>query len=242
MEEESTSILLNNTFSTLNSWKARQLQDKPIGSKWVYKTKHNPDGSTGYKAWLVIKEYEHTGFGEIYAPVGKLTTYQYLISLIGRYRWNMDHFDVVTAFLNPKINDDDIYITPLEEWPEGSNSPKIIARLRNALYGLKQAPRLWHDDINTFLLSLGFTQSSADPDLYLCSDGILILLFVDDISMSCLEAATKAVIKVKGKLSGKYMITNLGPARQFLGIGIYCNENGTGISLGQKAYITSILQ
>jgi len=49
------SILLNNTFSALNSRKARQLRVKPIGSKWVYKAKHNPNGSTRYKAQLVIK-------------------------------------------------------------------------------------------------------------------------------------------------------------------------------------------
>jgi len=33
LEEESTSILVNNTFSTLNSRKAQQLQVKPINSK-----------------------------------------------------------------------------------------------------------------------------------------------------------------------------------------------------------------
>jgi len=58
IEEESTSILLNNTFSALNSREARQLQVKPIGSKWVYKTKHNTDGSTRNKLWLVMKVYE----------------------------------------------------------------------------------------------------------------------------------------------------------------------------------------
>jgi len=77
----------------------------------------------------------------------------------------MDHLDVVTAFLNPEIDDDDIYMTLPEGWPEGLNAPKIIVRLRKALYGLKQAPRLWHDDINAFLLSPGFTQSSADPSV-----------------------------------------------------------------------------
>jgi hypothetical protein len=148
----------------------------PIGSKSVYKTKHNPDGSTQYKAWLVIKGYEQTDFGETSAPVGKVTTFRYLISLIGRYGWNMDHLNVVTAFLNPEIDNNDIYMTLPEGWPEGHNAPKIIVRLRKALYGLKQAPRLWHDVINAFLHSLGFTQSLADPNLYLRSDGILILL------------------------------------------------------------------
>jgi len=149
MEEESTSILLNNTFSTLNSREAWQLQVKPIGSTWVYKTKHNPDGSTWYKAQLVIKGYEQMDFGETYAPVGKLTTFRYLISLIRRYGWNMDLLDVVTTFLNPEIDDDDIYMTLPEGWPEGwpegSNAPKIVVRLRKALYGLKQAPWLWHE-------------------------------------------------------------------------------------------------
>jgi len=152
----------------------------------------------------------------------------------------MDHLDVVTAFLNPEIDNYDIYMTLPEGSPEGLNAPKIIVRLRKALYGLKQAPRLWHDDINAFLLSLGFTQSSANPNLYLRSDGILILLYVDDIFMSYPEAATKAVIEVKAKLSEKYKITSLGPARQFLGIEIH--RDGTGISLGQKAYITTILR
>jgi len=45
MEEECTSILLKNTFTTINSREARQLRVKPISSKWVYKTKHNPDGT-----------------------------------------------------------------------------------------------------------------------------------------------------------------------------------------------------
>jgi hypothetical protein len=242
VEEESTSILLNNTFSALNSREAWQLQVKPIGSKWVYKTKHNPDGSTRYKARLVIKRYEQTDFSETYAPVGKICTFRYLISLIGRYGWNMDNLDVVTAFLNPEIDDDDIYMTLPEGWPEGLNPTKIIVRLRKALYGLKEAPRLRHDDINAFQLSLGFTQSSANSNLYLRSDGILILLYVDDISMSCPEAATKAAIQVKAILSDKYKIKNLGPARQFLGIEIYRHEIGTGISLGQKAYITTILR
>ena len=150
MEEESTSILLNNTFSAVNSREAR----------------------------LVLKGYEQTDFSETYAPVGKQTTFRYLVSLIGRYGWNMDHLDVVTAFLNPEMDVDDIHMTLPEGWPEGLNAPKIIVRLRKALYGLEQVPRQWHNDINAVLLCLGFTQSSADPNLYLCSDGILLLLYV----------------------------------------------------------------
>jgi len=149
---------------------------------------------------------------------------------------------VVTTFLDPEVDDDHIYMTLTKGWPEGLNTPTIIVRLQKALYSLKQAPRLWHNTINTLLLSLEFTQSQADPNLYPRSDGILMFSYVDDISMLYPKDATKAVIEVKARLSEKYKITNLGPARQFLGIEKHRNDNGTGISLGQNAFITTILK
>ena len=135
-----------------------------------------------------------------------------------------------------------------EGCPEGLNTPTIIVRLKKALYSLKQAPRLWHNDINTFLVSLEFKQSLADPNLSLRSDGILILWYIDDISMMYPEDASKAAIKVKARFSEKYKITNLSPACQFLGIEIHRKEistgtgTGTAISLGQKTFITTILK
>jgi hypothetical protein len=124
MEEECSSILLNNTFTTVNSRDGQQVQ--PIGSKWVYKTKHNPDGTIRYKARLVIKGYEQMEFRETYAPVGKLTTFRYLISLVRKHGWNIDYLDVVTAFLNPEVDDDNIYMTLPEDWPQGLNAPAIV--------------------------------------------------------------------------------------------------------------------
>jgi len=165
MEEQRTLILLNNTFSTLNSREAQQLPVTPIGSRWVYKTKHNADRSTQYKAWLFIEGYEQTDFNETVALVGKLTTFRCLIPLIGKYGLNIDQLDVVAAFLNPAIDDDDIYMTLPERRPEGLNAPKLVARLTKALYGLEHAPLLWPDYINACLLSFEFNQSCADPNL-----------------------------------------------------------------------------
>jgi len=60
--------------------------------------------------------------------------------------------------------------------------------------------------------------------------------------MSYQESAAKAAIEVKAKLSEKYKVMNHGPPRQFLGIRIYPDEIGTGISLSQKANITTIIR
>jgi hypothetical protein len=116
----------------------------------------------------------------------------------------MTRLDLVITFLNPDVDDDDIYMVLPEGWPHGhkdTHAPPIIVRLRKALSGLKQAPRLWHNDRNTFLFSLRFTQSQADPNLYIHSDVILILLYVDDISMiyAHTESASKGAIEVKAK-------------------------------------------
>jgi hypothetical protein len=111
MEEECRSILLSSTFTTINSREARHLQVKSIHSKWVYNAKHNPDGTIRYNAHLEITGYEQTDCGETYALVGTLTTVRNISSLDAKHRWIIDHLNVVTAFLNSEVDDNNIYMT-----------------------------------------------------------------------------------------------------------------------------------
>jgi len=55
-----------------------------------------------------------------------------------------------------------------------------VCQLLKALYGLKQAPREWYSEINKYLRSIGFINSTVDPNLYLAPNLILIL-FIDDM-------------------------------------------------------------
>jgi len=69
------------------------------------------------KARLVIKRYEQvegTDYSDTYAPVAKLTSLRSLLALAARNCWSIHHMDVVTAFLNPLV-DEEIYMDP----PEG---------------------------------------------------------------------------------------------------------------------------
>jgi D-alanyl-lipoteichoic acid acyltransferase DltB (MBOAT superfamily) len=84
--------------------------------------------------------------------------------------------DVVTAFLNLEVDDAENNLSLAEGWLDGLNTPTNIVQPKKALYSLKHLPRLWHNNINTFLLSVEFTQSQGNPNLYLCSDGILMHL------------------------------------------------------------------
>jgi hypothetical protein len=57
---------------------------KEIGSKWIFKTKPNPDGSKRYKARLVIIGFEQTDYGEIYAPISKLVGFRMIVLVTSR--------------------------------------------------------------------------------------------------------------------------------------------------------------
>jgi len=147
--------------------------------------------------------------------------------------------DVVTAFLNPKIDRDNICMSlpPGIEWLETTSTIKAESLvLRKALYGLKQAPWLWYEDIDGFLCSIGFKQSAEDPNLYL-QPGVLLLLYVDDLLIAYNGTDRH---RIKQLLHTKYKMSNLGPARRFLGIEIEKKEDGFCIS--QQAYIDTILR
>jgi hypothetical protein len=123
------SIIRNETVSPAQA----QFGNMPIGSKWVFKTKRNPNGSTRYNARLVINRYEQMGYVETYTPVRKLTTFRLLISLAACYNWRIDHRDIVTAFLNPDVNDNAIFMELPEGWPVDGLEVATVVRLPKAL-------------------------------------------------------------------------------------------------------------
>ena len=72
--------------------------------------------------------------------------------------------DVKIDFLNGLV-EEEVYV----EQPFGFEThdrETHVCKLKKALYGLKQALRTWYGRIDSFLMSLGFTKSKVDPNLY----------------------------------------------------------------------------
>jgi hypothetical protein len=96
-------------------------------------------------------------FKETFALIGKLTMLRYLLNLAAKLDRKIHHWDVITAFLNPKIDSEvQMELPKAIEWRDLAVPLNACVILRRSLYGFKQAPKLWLDDIHSFRLSINF--------------------------------------------------------------------------------------
>ncbi|MCO5563024.1 hypothetical protein L7F22_016660 [Adiantum nelumboides] len=153
-----------------DTWKLVPLPEgkKSIGCKWVYKVKHNADGSISkYKARLVAKGYAQTygiDYEETFNPVAKMATIRTVIAMAASKDWLLHQTDVKNAFLHGNLQEE-VYIDQPHGY-EDVKHPGYVCKLKKALYGLKQAPRSWHARIVACLVSIGFHMADADNSLY----------------------------------------------------------------------------
>ena len=249
IKEEFDSLLENKTFD-LNDPSTRPPRTmKAISSRWVYKKKINPDGSTRFKARLVVRGFEQPEDNSpTYAPVAKIATYRVLLALSASRKWRNTQLDVKTAFLNPSIDDDDIFIKlpqgiPAEWFPPDTPAELIvlaILRLEKALYGLRTSPIRWYNMLDKFLRSLGFVKSDFEETLYLM-DGCICLVYVDDIQLWATKEDTTACDNVISQLKLRFSMTSLGQTQRFLGLEVLYRDSESSIALCQQSYIDATI-
>jgi hypothetical protein len=215
---------------------------KAIGCKWVYKVKHNSDGSISrYKARLVAKGYAQThgiDYEETFAPVAKMAIVRAVIAMAASRGWLLHQMDVKNAFLHGKLQEEVYLDQPLRY--EDMSHPNYVCRLRKTLYGLKQALRAWHDKIAEYLVTIGFRMSDADHSFYVhkSDEGIVVItIYVDDLIVG--GDNEKEVEHVKHLLKQKFDMKDLGELKFFLGIEVI--RTPEGIWLLQRQYALDML-
>jgi hypothetical protein len=238
MDEEMAALDANKT------WELVPLPEgkKAIGCKWVYKVKHNSDGSINrYKAILVAKGYAQThgiDYDETFAPVAKMATVRAVIAMVASRGWLLHQMDVKNAFLHGELQKE-VYLDQPPRYEDMSH-PNYVCRLRKALYGLKQAPRAWHDKIVEYFVTIGFRMSDADHSLYVhkSDEGIMVItIYVDDLIVG--GDNEKKVEHVKRLLKQKFDMKDLGELKFFLGIEVI--RTPEGIWLLQRQYALDML-
>nr|KYP44095.1 Retrovirus-related Pol polyprotein from transposon TNT 1-94 [Cajanus cajan] len=181
MKDEYQALVSNQTWSLVDL----PIGYKPIGCKWIFKSKYNPDGSfQRHKARLVAKGYNQKpglDFSETFSPVVKPTTVRIVLSLAITNQWPIHQIDINNAFLHGDLQES-VYMSQ----PPGFNTQHKdkVCKLNKAIYGLKQAPRSWYCKLSNTLIHMGFHSTKSDTSLFVRfskTTTLMILIYVDDI-------------------------------------------------------------
>ncbi|KRX83269.1 Retrovirus-related Pol polyprotein from transposon TNT 1-94 [Trichinella sp. T6] len=226
------------------SWEPAVLppHKKAIKSKWVFKTKYKEDRTIEKrKARLVARGYSQVqgiDYEDMFAPTLGYSSLCYLLSLAAKYNLEVDQMDVVTAFLNPSLNEE-IYM----ELPTGvGDENNKYCRLRKSIYGLKQASRAWYGMLDDTLQSFGLNRLKNEPCIYFLRKNETFLavgVYVDDLLILSNNESSKNELKMA--LCERFKMKDLGKAHWCLGIRIVQDvENGT-LSIDQEQYIEELL-
>jgi hypothetical protein len=163
-----------NTLIQNGTWEIVDLPygEKAIGSGWVFKVKHNVDGSIErFKARLVAKGYSQRpglDYNESFAPTFRPATLRIIMALAAVEDLELRSVDITSAFTNGDL-DEEIYMRQPEGFHVGS--PNQVCRLRKSLYGLKQSARQWNKKLHSVLTELGFKRIESDRSVYIYSNG-----------------------------------------------------------------------
>ncbi|GKB16092.1 zinc finger, CCHC-type containing protein [Tanacetum coccineum] len=238
MDSELASIERNNTWKLVDLPKNR----KPIGLKWVYKVKRDPNGKiVKHKARIVAKGYVQKhgiDYEDVFAPVARIETVRLILALAGSYGWWVHHLDVKSAFLNGDL-EEEVYVSQPEGYQKEGESNKVY-KLSKALYGLKQAPRAWNACLDQYLKSLGFVRCAHEYSVYTKKekgDILIVGVYVDDLLVT--GSCHKSVQNFKRDMNTKFEMSDLGLLTYYLGIEVSQHENG--ITLKQEAYAKNLL-
>jgi len=213
---------------------------KPIGSKWVFKTKFKADGSIErHKARLVAKGYtqvEGLDHHDTFAPIAKLVTVCCVLAVAAAKNWSLHQLDLTNAFLHGDLHEE-IYMIPPPGY--GKQRETRVCRLQKSLYGLKQASRNWFFKLSSVLLAAGFRHSHADHSLFTLSRGTsftLVLVYVDDLLVAGNDLSV--ISKLKSFLAQTFKIKDLGTLKYFLGLEVANSPAGI---FHQRKYALDIL-
>ncbi|KRX22772.1 Retrovirus-related Pol polyprotein from transposon TNT 1-94 [Trichinella nelsoni] len=192
------------------------------------------------KARLMAKRYSQLqgiDYEDTFAPTLGYSSLRYFLSLAAKYNFEVDQMDVVTAFLNLSLNEENMEL--LTGVTDENNK---FCRLQKSIYGLKQASRAWYGMLDDTLRSFGLNRLKNKPCIYFLwknKNFLAVGVYVDDLLILSNNESSKNELKTA--LCKRLKMKNLGKAHWCLGIRIVQDvENGT-LSIDQEQYIEEML-
>ncbi|CAI7827849.1 unnamed protein product [Closterium sp. NIES-54] len=185
-----------------------------VDGMWIFRVKRPPGSPPAFKARYVARGFSQrqgVDYFHTFSPTPTMTTLRVLLHVAAQRDYELHSLDFSTAFLQGSLHEEIWLCRPpgfTGSFPAGTQWS-----LRQPVYGLRQAPREWHDTLRTTLAALGFSPSSADPSLFLCTDTTLppfyVLVYVDDLVFATTDTEAMSLLSAPSsdesvELSGPY--------------------------------------
>eukprot|EP00798_Chlamydomonas_sp_ICE-L_P012788 gene12788-biopygen10693 len=240
MTEELTAL------SDMKTWSLADLPpgSKAIGTKWVFDLKRLVSGEIDrFRARLEAKGYAQRpgmDYDEFFAPVAKLATIRFILSMAADPAAHLAQLDVSTAFLHG-IVEEEIYCTQ----PPGFKKDHRVCRMWKCLYGLKQASRQWYLKVKEDMMGIGFKEVDVDQGLFILPGKsnrplIWVLLWVDDFLL--LSFDEKVLLQYKTAIMALNKTRDLGELSVFVGYEITRNRAAGTLHICQSRFIKQLLK
>ena len=219
---------------------------QPLKGKLVCKQKRDDAGNiTCYKVRYVAK-----GFAQRYlidyekttAPTACLESFRTLMHIATCLDWDIQHFDIKTAFLHGVLPEME---TVFMEQPPGFEEPEKsdwVWCLSKSLYSMKQASWIWNQTFHKTMVSIGFKHLANEWCVYQRKRDSGITIFavhVDDIiSISSSHSENNSF---KAELQSHWDISDLRAVKFALRTAISCDRSSCTIHLSQTALIDHVI-
>jgi hypothetical protein len=131
----------------------------------------------------------------------------------------------------------------MQQPPEYDDGTGRVCQLLRPLYGLKQAGRAWNEELNHTFLKMDFTRLYSDQCVYIRhTDQDLLITSVHIDDMTILGSDIDAITDMKAELQKYFTITDLGEAKQIVGLELDRDMEAGTLKIKQTLYIKRVLE
>ena len=154
--------------------------------------------------------------------------------------WDINHYDVETAFLYGSLRED-IYMEQPPGFIQEHENKILVCKLKQAIYGLKQSGRVWYETLNKYLEKCNLKKFKSDPCIFRYkkeNSELMLGLHVDD--MIIINSDNDILDEVIRMISKQFKLKRSDNLNNILGIEI--NITPDIISMNQQKFIEEILR
>jgi hypothetical protein len=152
MKNKNNSLLINEIWTSINSFKDRRV----LRDKWVYKIKREEhDEFLCYKTrWMIrnFEQIEKLNHTKTFVSMIKSMSYKTMYVIIVANDWKIEQMHVKIVFLYDKIHEN-VFVVHLTNFEQKINE---VCKLNKALYDLKQSSKVWFETLIKFFFSFDY--------------------------------------------------------------------------------------